>query len=94
VNANPDDAVLLTDLGQTLLRAGRMEEAAEALQLAMATNPRDPYPPYLAGITALRLDRRQDARQAFERFLSLAPSRFATQIAEVRDQLRLLTAGQ
>ena len=94
VNANPEDAGLLTDLGQTLLRAGRLEEAADALQLAMATNPRDPYSPYLAGITALRLNRRQEARQAFERFLSLAPSRFATQIGEVRDQLPLLTAGQ
>jgi tetratricopeptide (TPR) repeat protein len=94
VNANPDDAMLLTDLGQTLLRAGKMEEAADALQLAMATNPRDPYPPYLAGITALRLDRKQEARQAFERFLSLAPSRFAVQIEEVRSQLPLLKTDQ
>jgi predicted Zn-dependent protease len=71
-----------------------MEEAADAFQLAMGTNPRDPYAPYLAGITALRLNRRREARQAFERFLSLAPSRHAVQIAEVRDQLPLLTAGQ
>jgi hypothetical protein len=60
----------------------------------MATNPRDPYAPYLAGITALRLNRMQEARQAFERFLSLAPSRYAIQIGEVRDQLPLMTAGQ
>jgi tetratricopeptide (TPR) repeat protein len=94
VNANPDDAALLTDLAQTLLRAGKVEDAAEALQLAMATNPRDPQAPYLAGITALRLNRMQEARRAFERFLSLAPSRFAAQIKEVQDQLPLMTAGQ
>jgi len=94
VDANPDDAVLLTDLGQTLLRAGRLEEAADALQLAMAANPRDPYSPYLAGVIALRLDRKQAARRAFERFLTLAPSRYASQIVEVRDQLPLLNADQ
>ena len=94
VDANPDDAALLTDLGQTLLRAGKMEEAADALQLAMAANPRDPYSPYLAGVTALRLDRKQMAKQAFERFLVLAPSRYAAQIVEVREQLPLLNAGQ
>jgi tetratricopeptide (TPR) repeat protein len=94
VNANPDDAALLTDLGQTLLRAGKMEEAADALQLAMEANPRDPYSPYLAGVTALRLDRKLAARQAFERFLSLAPSRYAAQIVEVREQLPLLNARE
>jgi tetratricopeptide (TPR) repeat protein len=90
VNANPDDASLLTDLGRTLLRAGKLEEAAEALAQAMAANPRDPYSPHLAGIVALRLDRKEAARDAFKRFLALAPSRFATQIAEVRGQMQLL----
>lgn len=90
VNANPDDASLLTDLGQTLLRAGKMEDAAEALAQAMAANPRDPYSAHLAGIVALRLDRRDAARIAFKRFLALAPSRFATQIAEVQGQMALL----
>lgn len=93
VDANPDDAALLTDLGQTLLRAGKMEEAADALQLAMAANPRDPYSPYLAGVTALRLNRRDAAKQAFERFLALAPSRYAAQIVEVKEQLPLLQAA-
>jgi tetratricopeptide (TPR) repeat protein len=93
VDANPDDAALLTDLGQTLLRAGKLEEAADALQLAMAANPRDAYSSYLAGVTALRLNRKQMARQAFERFLALAPSRYASQIVEVREQLPLLSAG-
>jgi protein O-GlcNAc transferase len=87
VNANPDDATLLVDLGQTLLRAGRLEEALDALHRAMKTNPRDPLSPYLAGIVALRLNRRSEARSAFRRFLQLAPSRYATQIEEVRAQL-------
>jgi tetratricopeptide (TPR) repeat protein len=94
IDANPDDAVLLNDLSRTLLRAGKIEEAADAIELAMAANPRDPEAPYLAGIVALRLDRRNAARTAFNRFLSLAPSRYAARISEVRDQLALLEAGK
>jgi tetratricopeptide (TPR) repeat protein len=93
VDANPDDSGLLTGLGQTLLRAGKIEEAAEALDLAMEANPRDPASPYLAGVIALRLNRKDAARKAFERFLTLAPSRYAAQIVEVKEQLSLLRAG-
>jgi Tfp pilus assembly protein PilF len=90
VNANPDDATLLTDLGQTLLRAGRLNEASEALENAMRANSRDPLPPYLAGIVALRMNERASARAAFKRFLQIAPTRYARQIAEVRSQLPAL----
>lgn len=94
VTANPDDSVLLTDLAQTLLRLGRMDEAGETLDLATAANPRDAYPAYLAGVVSLRLNRRDAARDAFHRFLALAPSRYAEQIAEVRSQLSLLEAAR
>jgi tetratricopeptide (TPR) repeat protein len=94
LDANPDDPVLLTDLAQTLMRAGHLEEAADLVQNAMAANPRDPHAPYLAGAIALRLDRKQDARKAFERFLAVAPSRYAAQISEVREQLSILNPGQ
>jgi tetratricopeptide (TPR) repeat protein len=88
IDASPDDAGLVTDLGATLLRAGKLEEAAEAFTQAMAAAPRDPRVPYLAGIVALRLGRQDEARAALTRFLEVAPSRFAPQIAETREQLR------
>lgn len=93
IDANPEDPGLVTDLGVTLFREGRLEDAADALNKAMASAPRDARVPYLSGIVALRLNRRDDARAAFDRFLAIAPSRFGPEIAEVRDQLRTLEAA-
>lgn len=90
IDANPDDPGLVTDLGATLLLAGKLEDASDALSLAMGAAPRDARVPYLAGIVALRLGRQAEARQALSRFLEVAPTRFAAQIAETRDQLRAL----
>ena len=90
IDANPEDPGLVTDLGVTLLRAGKLEEASEAFTQAMGAAPRDARVPYLAGVVALRLGRLDAAREALTRFLELAPSRFAPQIAETRDQLRAL----
>jgi tetratricopeptide (TPR) repeat protein len=90
IDANPEDPGLVTDLGVTLLRAGKLEEASEAFTRAMEAAPRDARVPYLAGIVALRLGRQEAAREALTRFLAVAPSRFAPQIAETREQLRAL----
>lgn len=90
IEVNPEDPGLLTDLGITLLRAGKLEPAADALDEAMRAGPRDARNFYFAGVVALRLGRRDAARTAFSRFLEIAPSRFAPQIAETRDQLRAL----
>jgi tetratricopeptide (TPR) repeat protein len=92
IDANPEDPGLVTDLGVTLFRAGKLEEASEAFTQAMGAAPRDARVPYLAGIVALRLGRQDAAREALTRFLALAPSRFAPQIAETREQLRALDA--
>jgi tetratricopeptide (TPR) repeat protein len=94
IDASPDDPGLVTDLGVTLMHAGRLEEAAEAFAQAMAAAPREPRDPYLAGIVALRLDRKDAAREAFDRFVRIAPSRFAPQVAEARDQLRALDSAR
>jgi len=93
IDASPDDPGLVTDLGATLLRAGKLEEASEVLSLAMGAAPRDARVPYLAGIVALRLGREEAARQALTRFLEVAPTRFAAQIAETRDQLHTLESA-
>lgn len=87
VDVNPDDPSLLVDLGATLAAADRFEEAENTLGQAMAAAPRDARIPYLLGMVALRRDRKDAARQAFARFLAIAPSRFASQVAEVHEQL-------
>src|ERR1041385_4008353 len=43
---------------------------------------------YFEGVVAQQLGLAEDARTAFRRFLSLVPSRFTDQIAEVRGRLR------
>jgi tetratricopeptide (TPR) repeat protein len=93
IDANPEDPGLVTDLGITLLKAGKLEDASEAFTQAMSAGPRDARVPYLAGIVALRLGRQDAAREALSRFLEVAPSRFASQIAETREQLRVLEAA-
>jgi tetratricopeptide (TPR) repeat protein len=90
IDVNPDDAGLVTDLGVTFLRAGKLEEAADAFARAMSAAPRDARVPYLAGIVDLRLGRQDAAREALTRFVGLAPSRFAPQVAEAREQLETL----
>jgi tetratricopeptide (TPR) repeat protein len=67
LDANPDDPVLLTDLGQTLMRAGHLEEAGDLVQNAMAANPRDAYAPYLAEFSPLTQRRRRLADNCSDR---------------------------
>jgi tetratricopeptide (TPR) repeat protein len=90
IDANPEDPGLVTDLGVTLFRVGKLEEAAEAFTQAMIAAPRDARVPYLAGFVNLRLGRQEAAREALNRFVELAPSRFAPQVAEAREQLEAI----
>ena len=90
VNANPDDASLLMDLGRTLAKARNLGEAEQALHQAMDANPRDARVPYYLGRVEEQLNKPADARTAYTRFLSLAPSRYATQIADAKQRLETL----
>ncbi|HEX7918707.1 MAG TPA: tetratricopeptide repeat protein [Gemmatimonadales bacterium] len=90
IAAAPEDASLLLDLGITLSRAGRPDEALGPLAQAQAGLPRNFRVPYWQGLVALQLSRPADAREAFGRFLSLVPSRYTAEIAEVRGRLRTL----
>ena len=87
VTADPDDATLLLDLGITLFKAARFAEADSALARAQRGLPRNFRVPYFQGLVALQLQRPEAAREAFRRFLTLAPGRYADQIAEVRRRL-------
>ena len=84
---NPDDPSLEIDLGASLARAGRLEEAADQLAIAVERNSRDARAPYLLALVNRQLEREEAARLAYRQFLAVAPSRFASQIAEARAHL-------
>jgi tetratricopeptide (TPR) repeat protein len=87
VETNPDDANLLTDLGITLGRAGQFQEALDVLKQSEQANPRDCRPLFWLGTAALQLNQRDTARDAFTRFVALAPSRYARQLEMARQRL-------
>ena len=90
IDANPDDGSLVADLGATLALSGRDSEAEAVLADAVERAPLDPRAAYLLGLMALRREHPDLARRSFERFLAIAPSRYATQAAEVRQHLAAL----
>lgn len=87
---NPDDASLLLDLGRTLVRAGRADEAAAAFREAADLNPRDARALYYLGVLYQRLNRPIDAANVLQRFLAMAPSRYGPQIADATQRLAAL----
>ena len=87
VSANPDDPSLLLDLGVTLGKAGRFDEARKALEQAIELNPRDSRALFWLGIACMQLGQRPEARGAFERFVASAPSRYERQIATARQRI-------
>lgn len=90
VNANPDDPSLLYDLGVTLAKGAQWPQADTTLREAMDANPRDSRVPYYLGIVEQQLGKKDDARTAFQRFLSLAPSRYQAQIDNAKQRLAAL----
>lgn len=87
VDVNAEQADPRVDMATTLLRLGRNAEALEALTLAEGMNRRDARIPYLRGVVAFHVGDSAQGRAAFERFLAIAPSRMAEQVAEVRARL-------
>lgn len=90
VNANPDDATLLLDLGKTLAGAGQPEDAVIALRQATAANPRDPRPFLFLGLLSEQLGRKDEAKNALIQYIALAPSRYERQTAIAKQHLAAL----
>jgi tetratricopeptide (TPR) repeat protein len=90
VNANPDDASLIMDLGVTLGKSGDFAAAQTRLQEAYDANPRDVRPLFWLGIACAQQGQAPKAREAFERFVHLAPSRYERQVAMARERLAQL----
>ena len=89
LEALPDDPGLLFELGESQARARRFAAANETLGRAMALNPYNARIPYTLGQVRTAMGDYVGAREAFERFIAIAPSRFGGQVSEVR---RLIAA--
>lgn len=87
VETNPENSSLQYDLGYTLARALQFHEADQVLSDAMEANPHNARIPYTLGLVRLRLGDRAGARDAFRRFVVMAPSRFGSQVTEARQRL-------
>lgn len=60
-------------LGRSLLRAGRLERAAEELEQAVRLNPQGLWPNFYQGLCAYRLGRYTDAAAAYSVCIGAAP---------------------
>jgi len=89
VQASPEDPSLLADLGEILRDAGQLTEAEEALRQAQA-NGRNPRVLYQFGLLEQQLNKPEEAKAAFTRFVAIAPSRMSTEIAEAKRRLAAL----
>jgi len=87
LGTNPDDPSLSLDLGVIYREAGRLAESESTLVHAAEANPRDSRVPFHLGLTLQQEGKRTEARTAFQRFVSLAPSRYAVQIADAKQRL-------
>ena len=91
VDANPDDAASVRELGETLLAAGRADEAEEPLCRAREMNPRDIGTHYVLGAVYMSTGRIDSARSAFTTFAAAAPTQlYGKQIADAQRRLELL----
>lgn len=86
----PDDPSTLMDLGLLLRDVDRRGEAVPVLREAMDRNPHDPRIPYNLGLVLVELGRPTDAREAFARFVAIAPASYEAQLADARRRLASL----
>ena len=80
----PENSTFLYDLGVTLLEAGQLSEAADILRDVILRSPRNTRTYYALGLTLERLRQLQAARDTYDLFLRLAPSRYTDMIADAR----------
>jgi tetratricopeptide (TPR) repeat protein len=90
VNANPDDPSLLLDLGKALAGSSDWAGAETTLLQAAEANPRDSRVSYYLGVVQQQLNKKEEARASFQRFIELAPSRYARQVENAKQRLAAL----
>jgi tetratricopeptide (TPR) repeat protein len=87
VAANPDDPSLVFDLGATLQRAGRNDDAVTELRRSIELNPRETLAYYDLGLAYLALGRTAEGHAALQQFVTLAPSRYRSRVFDARWRL-------
>ena len=85
-----DDYSMQLDLGTLLARAGQWAAADSALARATDMQPRDARAYYRLGIAEQQLGHNDAARHAFASFVTLAPRRYATAVADARQRIASL----
>ncbi|HXI95245.1 MAG TPA: tetratricopeptide repeat protein [Candidatus Acidoferrum sp.] len=90
IEASPENPSLELYLGETLANAGQWIEAEQPLQMAQGANPHDSRIPYFLGRVEQQLGKAEAAKDAYRRFLAIAPSRYAAQLADARQRLAAL----
>ena len=90
VDANPDDASLLIDLAAIDREAGHPADAQAALTRAAAVDGRYPEIFYRLGIVSQELNQSPAAREAFTRFIAMAPHRLGTEVDDAKKRLETL----
>jgi Flp pilus assembly protein TadD len=87
ITAAPEVARLYTDLGVTLLQAGRTAEARDALTESVIRAPYDPAAQLFLFQAAVALGDRGTAERAMHALELFAPRRNRDQVAEARQRL-------
>lgn len=82
--ADVGDASVELQAGLTFDYSGRHAQADTVLRQAIQDNPRETRSYYVLGLVDLQLGRNDAAKQAFDQFLALAPSRYETMLADAR----------
>lgn len=90
VHANPDDPTLLMDLGVTLGKAGRFEEAEGYLTQAHEANPRHAMTLFWLGLVQMQLHENALAKATLTQFVEMAPARYQSQLTLARENLASL----
>jgi tetratricopeptide (TPR) repeat protein len=91
IAANPDDPTLQLDLAATLIGARFPARAESVLVDAGPTLSRDPRLYYILGRAEQAQNKRDEAREAFQTFLTLAPRRWESAVADARRRIEELS---
>lgn len=89
IAVSPDDDLLLTNLGNTYLRQGKLTEAQEMLQRAIAVHPGLAQAHNLLGLVALQKNDASAAEASFRNAILAQPD-----LAEARNNLATLLTGK
>lgn len=73
VAKRPGSVIAQDNLGATLLKLGRLEEALRRFDTALEINPKSPYSRYNRGLALMKLERIDDARKEFEAAVAIQP---------------------